>query len=104
MRRRSIDLVPRLDAIVITANPYPVRVEVLPTPHHNSSLQRSIAARDMQIMTRIVTSFRGAIDTISLASMTDAPDGCGRSRRAREDEVHGRPCRLAVGKGNALLI
>lgn len=85
-----------LDAIVIIANLCLARVEVLSTPRHNSSFQQhSTAARDMQIMTRIVTSFHCAIDTISLASMTDAaahPDGCVRSRQ----EVHGRPCLAAL--------
>lgn len=66
----------RLAAIVITANLRSL------SPHgsfadidHNSSLQRSIAARDMQIIARIVASFHGAIDTISLSRVDD---GCAR--------------------------
>jgi len=66
---------------------------------HNSSLQRN-AERDMQIMTRIVTTFRGAIDTISRVD-----DGCtGRMRPLVKSSRGARTTLPSLGKGNVLLI
>jgi len=89
----------QLDAIVIATNPCPTFYWC-----RAITLRYNVALLDATCKLWFASLLRSAGRSIrSLASMTDAPDGCGRSRAWVE--VHGRPCRLrSLGKGNVLLI